>query len=139
MWKPADHRGRKQIGEDVVARDLRGSPTPFSLTENGADPKLFTKGQFGSADISWDDIYTQTMRGEAIPDLAMLAAAVGILIEIKTTPWRELTDKQPGSYLAWLAKHQAVESRFFVAVVPPFTIIWMSSNPASNPFITRTR
>ncbi|HLE24581.1 MAG TPA: hypothetical protein VI935_02900 [Thermodesulfobacteriota bacterium] len=80
--------------------------------------RLFTGGQYGSDDISLDDIDTQTTIEGSIPDLSMLGEKVNILVEVKIDSWRELTQNQPETYLRWLASSNA-ESRFFIALIPP--------------------
>jgi hypothetical protein len=81
--------------------------------------RLFTNGKVGTADLSWDDMSIQTTIGGSIPDLSILGEGVNIVVEVKTTPWRGLTDNQPQSYLQWLAAQDASKAGYFVAIVPP--------------------
>lgn len=80
---------------------------------------ILTRGKVGTNKMSWDDIYTHTAIGGGIPDLSMLGEHANILVEVKTTPWRGLTDNQPQSYLRWLAGQEAAKPGYFVAIVPP--------------------
>lgn len=81
--------------------------------------RVFTNNKHGADDIGWDDIDTQTSVGDAIPDLALLGEKVNILVEVKTTSWRGLTDNQPESYLKWLIENSNADQKYFVALVPP--------------------
>lgn len=81
--------------------------------------RLFTCQKFGAEDIDWNDIDTQTFIGDSIPDLALLGEQVSILVEIKTTSWRGLTDNQPKSYLEWLLNNNNSTKKYFVALTPP--------------------
>ena len=80
---------------------------------------LFTNGKFGAESVIWDDIQTQVSVGDSIPDLALLGKNVNILVEIKTTSWRNLTSNQPESYLKWLLSNSKADEKYFVALVPP--------------------
>ena len=81
--------------------------------------RLFTNGQFGSSDITWDDMNTQIPIAGARPDLSMSAENVTVLVEIKTASWRGLTANQPHTYLQWLANRVTGEAKYFVALIPP--------------------
>ena len=51
--------------------------------------------------------------------MALLGEKVNVLVEIKTTSWRGLTDNQPESYLRWLLNNNNSAQKYFVALVPP--------------------
>lgn len=81
--------------------------------------RLFTKSQFGADDVFWDDIDTQIDTAGAKPDMSLLGEKVSILVEIKTTPCRGLTDNQPSTYLEWLADQNDNKTPFLIALIPP--------------------
>jgi hypothetical protein len=81
--------------------------------------RLLTKGKAETDGISWDDMYTQTEIGGGIPDLSILGETTNILVEVKITSWRGLTDNQPQTYLQWLAAQGTSKAGYFVAIIPP--------------------
>ncbi len=81
--------------------------------------KLFTKGKCKPGDVAWEEVYVHTTIEGVIPDLLIQGEKVNIVIEVKTTSHRGLTNNQPEAYLSWLTRQSGRKSGFFVAIVPP--------------------
>lgn len=80
--------------------------------------KTFTQEKFGANNVDFEGVLTQAGLGGAIPDMVMQAEDLRIVVEIKVSAWRGLTDNQPETYLKWLA-NEKVHNRFFVFLAPP--------------------
>ena len=106
--------------EDSVSSFLKGlmffKPIRESLI------RLFVGKDLGSQDVKFEDIYFQFVLNEnqSRPDLAIINEKLKMLIEVKISPYRRLTENQPESYLEWLANQQGENlSLYFVAIIPP--------------------
>lgn len=111
--------------EDSVSSFLKGlmffKPVRESLV------RLFTNKELKTQDIKFEDIYLQFVlrENQSRPDLAIINEKLKMLIEVKISPYRELTENQPESYLEWLANQQSENlqsknlSLYFVAIIPP--------------------
>lgn len=83
--------------------------------------KLFTDNKFNGTDVLFDDISIQVqLSNGSIPDMIIESAKLDlcIVVEVKTSDWRELTSNQPQSYLQWLLKQKA-NNKYFVFLTPP--------------------
>ncbi|MBX6422663.1 hypothetical protein [Thermosulfurimonas sp. F29] len=106
--------------EDSVSSFLKGlmffKPIRESLI------RLFVGKDLGTQDVKFEDIYFQFVLNEnqSRPDLAIINEKLKMLIEVKISPYRRLTENQPESYLEWLANQQGENlSLHFVAIIPP--------------------
>lgn len=80
--------------------------------------RLLTADNFGSQTVEFEGISTQFQIGGAIPDMVLTGEDLLVVVEIKVSDWRGLTDNQPQAYLKWLLD-QKVTHKYFVFLVPP--------------------
>jgi hypothetical protein len=68
--------------------------------------------------VEFEGISTQINIGAGTPDMGMQADDLRVVVEVKVSDWRGLTDNQPQIYLEWLA-NEKVSNKFFVFLAPP--------------------
>lgn len=68
--------------------------------------------------MKFEGVLTQINIGNSIPDMSLQGDDLRVIVEIKVSDWRGLTDNQPQAYLEWL-KEEAANNKYFVFLTPP--------------------